>query len=55
MALQSGLPSLDFSSLKAAEKKEYFAAIRASLERDYKPMEEIFSGVIEKSLRKRET
>lgn len=53
MALQAGLPPLDFGSLMGYKRKVYFAAIQAGLDRDYKPMEEIFSGVIRKTLRKR--
>jgi hypothetical protein len=51
MALQAGLPPLDFGELKGMKRKEYFAAIRAGLDRDYKAMEEIFSGVIQRTLR----
>ncbi len=54
MALQGGLPPLDFSGLKGPKRKEYFTAIRMGLGRDYKRMEEIFSDVILKTLRKRE-
>ena len=55
MALQAGLPPLDFSSLKGRKKKEYFAAIQTGLDRDYGLMKEIFSGVIRKTLQKRKT
>jgi fido (protein-threonine AMPylation protein) len=41
MALQAGLPPLDFGGLKGKKRKEYFAAIRAGLDRDYKPMEDL--------------
>jgi len=51
MVLQAGLPPLDFGELKGKKRKEYFAAVRAGLERDYKPMEEIFSGVILRTLK----
>jgi cell filamentation protein len=51
MALQAGLPPLDFGGLKSEKIQEYFGAIRAGLDRDYKPMEEIFSGVILRTLR----
>jgi len=54
MALQAELPPLDFSSLKGYRRKTYFAAIRAGLGREYKPMEDVFNGVIQKTLRKRE-
>jgi cell filamentation protein len=52
MALQGGLPPLDFSGLKGRRRKEYFTAIRMGLDRDYKRMEGIFSDVILKTLRK---
>lgn len=51
MALQAGLPLLNFSGIAAGEKKEeYFAAVRAGLDRNYEPMKKIFSEIIEKSL-----
>ena len=50
MALQSGLPPLNFGGLKGRKRQEYFAAVRAGLDRDYKPMEEIFSAVIRKTI-----
>jgi cell filamentation protein len=55
MALQAGLPPFDFSALRGRKKKEYFAAIQAGFDRDYKLMEEIFSGLIQRSLRKQKT
>ena len=55
MALQAGLPSLDFSSLKGRKKREYFAAIQEGLDRNYGLMKEIFSDVIRKTLQKRKT
>ena len=55
MALQAELPPLDFGSLKGYRRKAYYAAIRAGLDRDYKPMEDVFNGVIRKTLRKRRT
>jgi cell filamentation protein len=53
MALQADLPPLDFGSLKGYRKKAYYVAIRAGLDREYKPMEDVFTGVIRKTLRKR--
>lgn len=50
MALQAGLPPLDFSELQGTKREEYFAAVRAGMDRDYRPMERIFSGVIERTL-----
>ncbi len=51
MALQARLPPLDFRGIKGRRRQEYFAAVRAGLERNYKPMENIFSGVIRRTLR----
>jgi len=53
MALQGGLPPLDFSGLKGRKRKEYFTAVRMGLDRDYRAMEAIFNDVILKTLRKR--
>jgi cell filamentation protein len=55
MALQAELPPLDFGSLKGGRRKAYYGAIRAGLDRDYKPMESVFNGVIRKTLRRRKT
>jgi len=49
MALQAGLPLLDFSDMAGAQKEEYFAAVRAGLDRNYQPMTSLFSGVLKKS------
>jgi cell filamentation protein len=50
MALQAGLPLLDFSLIAEEKKENYFAAVRAGLDRNYRPMERIFAEVIERSL-----
>ena len=50
MALQAGLPPLDFSELQGVMRDGYFAAVQAGMDRDYKPMERIFNGVIEWTL-----
>jgi len=50
MALQAGLPPLDFSELQGGKRDEYFAAVQAGMNRDYKPMERIFRGIIERTL-----
>jgi cell filamentation protein len=55
MALQAELPPLDFGSLKGYRRKAYYEAIRAGMDRDYKPMEDVFNGVIRKTLRRRKT
>lgn len=50
MALQAGLPLLDFSAIEGGKKEEYFAAVRAGLDRDYRPMGEIFEDIIRKTI-----
>lgn len=49
MALQSGLPLLDFGLITVERKKEYFVAIQAGLDKNYVPMEKLFSVIIERS------
>jgi cell filamentation protein len=49
MALQAGLPLLDFSDLADGLREEYFAAVRAGLDRNYQPMNKLFAAVIEKT------
>jgi cell filamentation protein len=50
MALQAGLPPLNFSSIAEEKKQEYFAAVQAGLDKNYAPMERLFAGIIEQSL-----
>jgi len=50
MALQAGLPLLDFSSIANEGKEGYFAAVQAGLDRNYQPMEKIFVEIIERSV-----
>ena len=50
MALQAGLPVLDFSELDGARREEYFAAVRAGMDMNYQPMKRLFNDVIERSL-----
>lgn len=49
MALQAGLPLLNFSSIKGKQREAYFAAVRASMDRNYRPMQEIFRRVVQAS------
>ncbi|HEY7746881.1 MAG TPA: Fic family protein [Desulfuromonadales bacterium] len=49
MALQAGLPPLDFSDMAGVRKEEYFAAVRAGLDRDYGPMARLFADAIGRS------
>ncbi|MEK6576231.1 MAG: Fic family protein [Nitrospirota bacterium] len=53
MALQAGLPPLDFSWIVGKKKKEYIAAIQAGMSHNYRPMEKIFASVIHITLRAR--
>jgi len=50
MALQAGLPLLDFGVLAGEKKMAYFAAIRSGLDKQYAPMENLFEEIIEQSL-----
>lgn len=50
MALQAGMPLLDFSILAEAKRADYFAAVRAGLDRDYGTMARLFEEVIARSL-----
>ncbi|UFS72101.1 Fic family protein [Geomonas sp. RF6] len=49
MALQAGLPLLDFGELDSL-REEYFAAVREGLDRNYVPMKQLFEIVIDSSL-----
>lgn len=51
MASQHGLPPLAFGGIRGSKKLAYFRAIRAGMDRNYKPMEKVFSEVIEKTLK----
>jgi cell filamentation protein len=50
MALQAGLPLLDFRAIAGENKSAYFGAVQAGLDRIYEPMERIFSEIIERSV-----
>ena len=49
MALQAGLPLLDFSLMAGTGKTAYIAAIQAGLDKLYVPMESLFGEIIEQS------
>lgn len=51
MALQAGLPVLDFSIISGPRKLDYFAAVQLGMDRKYEPMEELFREIIENSIR----
>ena len=51
MALQAGLPPLDFTPIEKGKKKQaYFRAVQTGMGKDYEPMKKIFREIIEKSL-----
>ncbi len=54
MAIQAGLPPLDFSDMTGAGKEEYIKAVQAGMDRDYKPMEKVFTFVVRKTFQVRE-
>jgi cell filamentation protein len=49
MALQAGLPLLDFSLMAGTGKTAYIVALQAGLDKRYVPMENLFGKVIEQS------
>ena len=51
MALQAGMPSLDFSPLSGRGRPAYFSAVRAAVGGDYAPMEARFTAVMRRTLR----
>lgn len=51
MALQAGLPPLDFTPLAGRGKAAYIAAIHAAVRRDYAPLEARFAAVIARTSR----
>ncbi len=51
MALQAGLPVLDFGGLSGRGRQGYIAAIHAAMGHDYAPITAVFRGVIERTLR----
>lgn len=53
MALQAGLPPLDFRDMIGKGMTEYIKAIQAGMERNYEPMEKVFVAVMRKTLRTR--
>ncbi len=50
MALQAGLPILDFSDIQGKRREAYFMAVGEGMKRNYKPMEAIFKKIIEISV-----
>jgi len=50
MALQAGLPVLDFSIISHSKKQVYFMAVQSGMDRNYDPMQQLFSEIIEVSI-----
>lgn len=50
MALQAGLPLLDFRAIVGENKNVYFSAVQAGLDKNYEPMGRIFTEIIERSV-----
>lgn len=55
MALQAGLPPLDFKDMIGKDKEKYIQAIQIGVSGNYAPMEKVFAAVIRKTLRARES
>ena len=49
MALQAGLPPLDFSAMQGRGKRNYIAAIHAAFTGSYEPMERVYATVIRRT------
>jgi len=54
MAIQTGLPPLDFSDMIGKDNEKYIRAIQIGFGGDYAPMEKVFTSVVRKTLRARE-
>ena len=50
MALQAGLPPLDFSGVHGRERRRYFEGVHAAMTGDLEPMIETFDRIIAKTL-----
>ena len=46
MALQAELPLPTFGAIKGKQREAYFAGVQAGMDRNYKPMWEIFRRVV---------
>ena len=43
--------TLDFGGITDEKKEEYFAAVRAGMARNYKPMQKVFSSVLKRTMK----
>ena len=53
MALQAGLPPLDFSGVKGAQRERYFQAVHAAVAGNLAPMMFVFERIIARTQRGR--
>ena len=51
MALQAGLPLLDFDGIRGVAKRRYIASIHAAQGNDYIPLERVFAAVLRRTQR----
>lgn len=51
MAMQANYPPLDYRGIKGKKRQEYFHAIQEGMSRNYKPMTDIFIGVLRRTLK----
>ncbi len=49
MALQAGLPPLDFSPMLGRGRRIYIGGIHAAMGRDYRPLTAVFEKIIVRS------
>lgn len=49
MALQAGLPPLDFSPMLGRGRRIYIGGIHAAMGRDYRPLAAVFEKIIARS------
>ena len=52
MALQAGLPPLDFRPMLGRGRRIYIGAIHAAMGRDYRPLAAVFEEIIARSWRR---
>lgn len=50
MALQAGLPVLQFRSMTGGRREDYFAAVQAGINGDFLPMKRAFARVVSETL-----
>ena len=53
MALQAGLPPLEFSGVKGRERRRYFEAVHAAMAGDLGPMIAVFERITARTLQQR--